>query len=72
MSDYEGGGPVENEQYCMPSWQKRNVDSMTDAMGYHNMADLSNTKKPPVAMEGSHRNEQEGPVMAKPSHNGRS
>lgn len=63
MADYKADGAVENEEYCMPSFQKRNVDSMNKAMGYHNMADLANTKKAPVAMEGAKSNPQLNPKM---------
>jgi len=69
MSDYSDAdgvkGQVENESYCMKkSFQARNVDEMTQMSGYHNMADLANTKKVPVSMEGARRNEQEGPKAA--------
>lgn len=65
MSDYGDGakGAVESEQYCMPSMNKRNVDSMNTAMGYHNMADRANTPKPPTSMVGAKRNEQLSPSM---------
>jgi hypothetical protein len=68
-------GAVEGEQYCMPSFQKRNVDSMTQAMGYHNMSDLANTPKPPTEMSnkpGVRRNMQENPALPNPGHNDRS
>lgn len=50
---------VENEQYCVPSMQKRNVDSMSQQMGYHDMGDRANTKPWPVSMSGAKRNAQE-------------
>jgi len=65
-NDADGvSGAVENEQYCMPSWNKRNVDEMTDKMGYHDMSDLANTGKPPVAMKAQKSNPQLAPVMPK-------
>jgi len=52
---------VESEQYCMPSWNKRNTDSMNMDMGYHNMGDRANTGKPPVAMKAAKSNPQLAP-----------
>jgi hypothetical protein len=77
-NDYNGtsdAGAVRGEKYCMPSFQKDNVDSMTNMMGYHNLADLSNTPKPPTDMSnkpGVRRNEQLGAQLPNPSHNDRS
>lgn len=51
----------ENEQYCVNSYQKRNVDSMNQASGYNNMSDRANTGKPPVAMRAAKSNSQVGP-----------
>ena len=73
MSDENGKnyGAVESEQYCMPSWQKRNVDEMTQKMGYHDMSDLANTPKPPTQMQGEKRNVQLEPKMPMASSNDR-
>lgn len=77
-NDYNGtsdAGSVEATQYTMPSWQKRNVDSMSKAMGYHDTADLANTSKPPTEMSnkpGVRRNMQESPALPNPGHNDRS
>ena len=62
-------GAVENEQYCMPSMQKRNVDSMNQMMGYHNMSDLANTPKYPTKMTAATSHRQLGPELPNPSHN---
>lgn len=74
MADYsedKNYGAVEEEAYCMPSWQKRNVDEMSDAMGYHDMGDLANTPKPPTKMVGETRNVQLEPMMPKANENDR-
>lgn len=75
MADYQDSdgvkGAVESESYCMPSWQKRNVDSMNQAMGYHDMSDLANTPKAPTAMEGEKRNVQLEPNMPAANSNDR-
>lgn len=65
MSEYGDGdkGAVENESYCMPSWNKRNVEDMNNKMGYHNMADRANSSTPPTQMKGAKRNEQLSPAM---------
>ena len=65
MSDYESGGTVENESYCMKSMQKSNTDSMNKAMGYHNAADMANTKAWPVGMSGEKKNSQVAPMAGK-------
>lgn len=52
-----GGGPVENESYCMPSWNARNVKEANDKMGYHNMGDRANSRTP-TAMKGAKVNKQ--------------
>ena len=70
MADYQNAdgvnGQVENESYCMKkSWQARNVDEMTNKMGYHNMSDLANTPKPPNSMQGAKSNPQLSPQMPK-------
>ena len=68
MAKYEDAdgvsGQVEEESYCMKkSWQARNVDEMSEKMGYHDMGDLSNTPKPPTMMKGEKRNVQLEPNM---------
>lgn len=57
MADYSDNA-VENEAYCMPSMQKRNVDQMNKASGYNNMADRANTPKAPTEMKAAKRNVQ--------------
>ena len=57
-------GAVEHEAYCMPSEEKRNVDSMSEKMGYHDMGNLANTKPWPAPMGREHRNLQLGPEDA--------
>ena len=65
-------GQVENESYCMKkSWNARNVDEMTAAMGYHDMGDLANTPKAPTVMKGEKRNMQLEPNMPKANMNDR-
>lgn len=71
MSDEKNYGAVENEQYCMPSWQKRNVDEMSQKMGYHDMSDLANTPKAPTQMQGEKRNVQLAPNMPNAGSNDR-
>jgi hypothetical protein len=73
MSEFDDGekGAVEEMEYCMPSWQKRNVDEMSKAMGYHDMADLANTPKPPTTMKAEKSNKQLPPDMPGPGENDR-
>ena len=66
MADYNDGasGQVENDPYCLDkSFQARNVKEMNQKMGYHNMADLANTKAAPVSMVGAKENKQDGPEL---------
>ena len=53
------------------SWQARNVDETTNAMGYHDMGDLANTPKAPTVMKGEKRNMQLEPNMPKANMNDR-
>ena len=63
MSEYDES-QVENTPYCMEkSFQARNVKSMNEAMGYHNMSDLANCKAAPVSMVGAKENKQMSPEM---------
>ena len=74
MAEYDDGasGQVEGESYCMKkSWNARNVDQMTQAMGYHDMSDLANTAKPPTQMKAEKKNVQLGPEMPGPGENDR-
>lgn len=76
MADYQNAdgvnGQVENEAYCMKkSWQARNVDEMTQKMGYHDMSDLANTPKAPTQMKAEKRNVQLDPKMPGPGSNDR-
>lgn len=66
MSDYDDGasGQVENNPYCMDkNFNAKNVKSMNQDMGYHNMSDLANCKSAPVSMVGATSNKQEGSKM---------
>ncbi len=76
MADYQNAdgvnGQVEGEQYCMKkSWQARNVDEMSQKMGYHDMNDLANTPRPPNSFQGEKRNVQLEPKMPLASSNDR-
>lgn len=74
MSEYEDGtaGQVQNESYCMKkSFNAKNTDSMTNAMGYHNLSDLANTPLAPTSMMGAKVNAQSGPMAANASKNDR-
>ena len=64
MAEYDDGerGQVENESYCMKkSWEARNVDSMSEKLGYHNMSDRANTAKAPTPVRAADKNMQNGP-----------
>lgn len=61
--EYGSDGSVEQEKYCMKSWQKENVDSTNEKMGYENMSDLANCKGRPVSMEGAKENKQLSPEL---------
>ena len=56
--NYERDGTVENEQYCMKSMQKRNVDSMNEMSKWPAWNDASNTGKYPSSMEGEKSRKQ--------------
>lgn len=69
--NYGKDGSVENEKYCMPSFNARNIEGMNKAMGYENMSDLANTPKAPTAMKAAKSNPQSGPKGADSSMNDR-
>ncbi len=50
MANYDdkgaASGAVENNPYCMPSMNARNVKEMNNKMGYHNMSDKANSRCP--------------------------
>lgn len=58
MADYGSDKAVENEQYCMPSMQKRNVDSMNDKSKWPAWNEKSNTGMYPSKMEGPKERKQ--------------
>lgn len=71
---YEDGSEsqVENMSYCMKkSWNARNVDEMTQKMGYHDMGDLANTARPPTPVRAAKENMQVGPEAANSAKNDR-
>ncbi len=55
---YMKDGAVENEQYCMPSMQKRNVDMMNDKSKWPAWNEKSNTEAYPSGMEGPKERKQ--------------
>ena len=61
---YDSDNSVENESYCMPSWNKRNTDMINKGMGYDNMADRANAAKPPTPVRAANSNPQIGPKNA--------
>jgi hypothetical protein len=63
MADYGKNDTVENEAYCMNSWQKRNTDDMNEKMGYNNMADRANAAHPPTPVKAAKSNPQLSPQM---------
>ncbi len=58
MADYGNDATVENDSYCLNSFQKRNVAEMNAKMGYNDMSDRANTPKPPVQMKTAKSNVQ--------------
>ncbi len=63
-------GQVENDPYCMnKSFQSRNVKTMNNDMGYHDMSDLANTAKAPTPATGKVPNAQVGPKIGNPKMN---
>lgn len=61
---YDSDNSVENESYCMPSMQKRNVEVMNKGMGYDNMSDRANTAKFPSPVKAANSNPQLSPKGA--------
>lgn len=61
---YDSDNSVEQESYCMPSWQKRNVDGMNAKLGYENMADRANTAHAPTPVKAANSNPQLSPKGA--------
>lgn len=61
MANYDDAqgskGAVENNPYCMPSWNARNTKSMNQQMGYNNMSDRANSRCP-TTMKGAKVNKQ--------------
>lgn len=74
MSELDDGtsSQVENMSYCLKkSWNARNTDQMTNAMGYHDMGDLANTARPPTPVKAAKSNPQMGPTSSSPKSNDR-
>lgn len=47
------------KQYCMPSIEKRNVDTANKALGYNNLSDKANRDKSPQGLQGDKMRKQE-------------
>ncbi len=71
MDDGESG-QVQNMSYCLKkSFNARNVDEMTEKLGYKDLSDLANCPQPPTPVRAAKSNPQIGPTSSNPRNNDR-
>lgn len=53
------GNDYTGEQFCQPSWEKRNVMEANAKLGYNDLSDKANRNKEPQGLQGAKQRKQE-------------